>query len=330
MGNGITNTTNASNNPLVSVIIPVYNVEKYLRECLDSVLAQTYKNLEVILVDDGSTDSSTDICREYCEKDKRFKLHQKGNGGASTARNFGLNCAKGEYLYFLDSDDYLQPTALEKMVMCASQNNADLVFIEGKTINNQSNLVTGKYSHHKQYLAGVPYLLMEEMMDHKEFYVGIPFFFIKKDVFDKNQIRFKEGIISEDMIMAYQLCSLAVQGATVHEEIYVRRYRPNSVTTSAKAEKNYVSMATVYWEVSKFRETLPKSKQSPKHVIRCAFNVLDIYRHMPKEVQNKHKEGYQKIVQDILNRDAYGDKALKLDCKSHLLWGVYKLKKKFF
>ena len=330
MGNEITNTTNTSNPPLVSVIIPVYNVEKYLRECLDSVLAQTYKNLEVILVDDGSTDSSTDICREYCEKDKRFKLHQKENGGASSARNLGLNCAKGDYLYFLDSDDYLKSIALEKMIECACHNNADLVFIEGETINDQSNLVTGKYSHHKQYLPSVPYLLMEEMMDHKEFYVGTPFFFIKKDVFDKNQIRFKEGIISEDMIMAYQLCSLAVQGANVHEAIYVRRYRPNSVTTSAKTEKNYVSMATVYWEVSKFRETLPKNKQSSKHVIRCAFNALDIYRRMPKVIQKKHKKGYQEIVQDILNKDAYGDKALKLDCKSHLLWVVYKLKKKIF
>ena len=330
MDNEVNKTSDISNNPLVSVIIPVYNVEKYLRQCLDSVLAQTYTKYEVLLIDDGSTDSSADICREYCKKDSRFKLYQKQNGGASSARNHGLICAKGDYLYFLDSDDYLQPTALEKMVACACQNNADLVFIEGKTINDQNALVIGKYSHYKQYPPNSPYLLMEEMMDHKEFYVGTPFFFIKKEVFDKNNIRFKEGIISEDMIMAYQLCSLSVRGATIHEEIYVRRYRPNSVTTSAKTEKNYVSMATVYWDVSKFRETLPKNKQSPKHVIRCAFNVLDIYRHMPKEVQNKHKEGYQKIVQDILDKDAFGDKALKLDCKSHLLWGVYKLKKKIF
>ena len=330
MGNEITNTTNFSSNPLVTVIIPVYNVEEYLRQCLDSVLAQTYKNLEVILVDDGSTDSSIKICQGYCDRDERFKLYKKKNGGASSARNLGLDRAKGDYLYFLDSDDYLKSIALERMVKCACQNNADLVFIEGETINDQNNQVSGKYNHFKHYSPNAPYLLMEEMMDKKEFYVGTPFFFIKKEIFDKNQIRFKEGIISEDMIMAYQLCSLAVKGANVHEEIYVRRYRPNSVTTSAKSEKNYLSMATVYWEVSRFRDTLPKNKQSPKHVIRCAFNVLDIYRHMPDTVQKKYKGGYRKIVQDILDKDAYGDKALKLDCKSHLLWGVYKLKKKIF
>ena len=102
------------------------------------------------------------------------------------------------------------------------------------------------------------------------------------------------------------------------------------MTTSVKTEKNYVSMATVYWEVSKFIETLPKEKQSPNHIVRCAFNVLDIYRHMSADIQKKHKDDYQRIVQDILDKDAYGDTALKLDCKSHLLWGVYKLKKKIF
>lgn len=314
--------------PLISVIIPVYNVEQYLRECLDSVLAQTYSNYEVLLIDDGSTDSSFDICCEYCDKDKRFKVYQKENGGASSARNYGLDCAAGEYLYFLDSDDYLKPIALEKMVSCACQHQADLVFIEGETINEQGAQVTGKYRFHHQYSPSAPYLLMKEMMNHKEFYVGTPFFFIKKEVFEKNQLRFKEGIISEDMIMAYQLFSLANQGAHIHEELYVRRYRPNSVTTSVKTEKNYVSMATVYWEVSTFRETLPKEKQSPEHVIRCAFNVLNIYRHMSADIQKKHKEDYQKIVQDILDKNAYGDKALKFDCKSHLLWGAYKLKQK--
>ena len=137
-----------ADDPLISVIIPVYNVENYLRECLDSVLAQTYSNYEVLLIDDGSTDSSFDICCEYCDKDKRFKVYQKENGGASSARNYGLDCAAGEYLYFLDSDDYLKPIALEKMASCACQHQADLVFIEGETINEQGAQVTGKYKFH--------------------------------------------------------------------------------------------------------------------------------------------------------------------------------------
>ena len=328
MDNEVIKTTDISNNPLVSVIIPVYNVGKYLRQCLDSVLAQTYTEYEVLLIDDGSTDSSADICREYCKKDSRFKLYQKQNGGASSARNLGLFHSKGKYVYFLDSDDEITTNAIGKMVVCASENCADLVFIEAQTKSDDGVPSSGHYGYHRQYTADSPYCIMEEMLNNKEFHVGTPFFFIQKEVFETNNLRFKEGIISEDMIMAYQLFSLAKRGAHIHEYLYIRRYRPSSVTTSKKTEKNYVSMATVYREVAKFRKTLPEEKQSPKHLIRCAYNVLSIYRQMTPEVRKKYKSDYNEIVKDILDNNAYGDKALELDCKSHLLWGAYKLKKK--
>ena len=92
--------------PLISIIIPVYNVEAYIAECIESVLNQSYRNLELILVDDGSQDNSAKICREYSLNDSRIKFLQKENGGASDARNLGLENAKGEYVTFLDSDDY--------------------------------------------------------------------------------------------------------------------------------------------------------------------------------------------------------------------------------
>ena len=90
----------------VSIVVPVYNVEKYLNQCVDSVLAQTYKNIEVILVDDGATDASPAICDEYAEKDNRVKVVHKKNGGLSSARNSGIKVATGDYLMFIDSDDY--------------------------------------------------------------------------------------------------------------------------------------------------------------------------------------------------------------------------------
>lgn len=311
---------------LISVIIPVYNVEPYLRQCVDSVLVQTYTNYEILLVDDGSTDNSGEICKEYSSECDFVFYYPKENAGASSARNYGLDKAKGKYVYFFDSDDLLTPSALEKMILCAETENADLVFIEAQTLDEKGVLSSGQYDYHHQYQPGSPYLLMEEMIDNKEFHVGTPFFFIRKDVFDKNQLRFKEGIMYEDMIMSYQLFSLAKRGAHVHEYLYIRRYRPSSVMTSAKTERNYISAATAYREVAAFKETLPDNMQSPKHVIRCAFNVLNIYRQMPADVQKQYKEDYKDIVKDILDNGAFGDKALKLDCKSHLLWGAYKLK----
>ena len=315
---------------LVSVIIPVYNVERYLKQCIDSVLAQTYQNIEIILVDDGSTDSSSDICDDLSIQHYSIEALHKQNGGASSARNYGLKHAKGEYVYFLDSDDYLMDNAVEEMVACAEESQADLVFIEAKSIDENGNEINSNYHYHMHYPPQLPYEAMQTMLKFKEFHVGTPFFFIKRSLLIENNLTFKEGIMYEDMIMSYQLFSLAQLCAHVHGPIYIRRYRPNSVMTSAKTEKNYVSAATVYREVSEFLKTLPGDKQSPKHVIRCAYNVLNIYRQMPSDVQKKYKEDYKDIIQDILDKDAYGDKALKLDCKSHFLWGAYKLKKKIF
>lgn len=99
----------------ISVIIPVYNVEKYLRECLDSVVNQTFKDIEIICVDDGSTDKSLEILQEYKRKDDRFVILQQRHSGAGAARNYGLKLAEGKYIQFLDSDDYFEPTLLEEL-----------------------------------------------------------------------------------------------------------------------------------------------------------------------------------------------------------------------
>lgn len=111
----------------VSVIIPIYNVEKYLRDCVDSVLEQTYQDLQIILVDDGSTDSCGNICDVYSGKDFRIQVIHKENGGLSDARNAGLAVAKGEFVLYLDSDDYLVPSALETLLEMQGKTNADIV-----------------------------------------------------------------------------------------------------------------------------------------------------------------------------------------------------------
>lgn len=111
----------------VSVIIPIYNVEQYLRRCVDSVIKQTYQNLEIILVDDGSPDHCASICDEYHNKDKRIRVIHKKNGGLASARNAGLNIADGDYIFFLDSDDWLDPESLGELVSIAEQNDVDFV-----------------------------------------------------------------------------------------------------------------------------------------------------------------------------------------------------------
>ncbi|HIC0554358.1 TPA: glycosyltransferase family 2 protein, partial [Streptococcus agalactiae] len=112
----------------VSIIIPVYNVQSFLNECIESVLAQTYSNLEIILVNDGSTDNSGDICDYYSEIDGRIFVFHKNNGGLSDARNYGISRATGDYIYLLDSDDYLyKEDAIERMVEFSEKYNSEIV-----------------------------------------------------------------------------------------------------------------------------------------------------------------------------------------------------------
>lgn len=112
--------------PLISVIVPVYNVEKYLKKCVDSITSQTYKNLEILLVDDGSTDSSGQICNEFEKNDARIKVIHKKNGGLSDARNAGLDRAKGQYYAFIDSDDYIQDNTIEIMLNAVKKNKSEI------------------------------------------------------------------------------------------------------------------------------------------------------------------------------------------------------------
>ena len=113
-------------NQLISVIVPIYNVENYLRQCLDSILEQTFHNLEILLVNDGSTDDSGQICQEYLKKDSRIRYFEKENGGLSDARNYGIERAQGEYLTFIDSDDWVTSTYIEELYIKLQHYNADI------------------------------------------------------------------------------------------------------------------------------------------------------------------------------------------------------------
>ena len=119
---------------LVSIIIPIHNVEVYLNRCLQSVSDQTYKNIEIILVDDGSTDNSGSMCDEFAQKDSRAVVIHKENGGLSSARNAGTVIARGEYITFLDSDDYLAPSFVEKALNMCEARNAQIAILDMKYI----------------------------------------------------------------------------------------------------------------------------------------------------------------------------------------------------
>lgn len=192
----------------VSVIVPVYNVEKYLRKCLDSLVNQTLKDIEIILVNDGSTDSSQSIIDEYQKKYPMIKALKKENGGMSSARNMGLDYATGEYIAFVDSDDYVELFFLERMYERAKNTGSDVVICDYYALNEEEKRYI---SCHMRYSPDdmVEYLISPPMVWSK---------LIKKEIMDK--IRFTEGIYYEDLDICVRLLPLINKVSFVDEPLY--------------------------------------------------------------------------------------------------------------
>lgn len=236
---------------LISVIIPVYNVEKYLNKCIESVLSQTFPNIEIILVDDGSTDNSGVICDEYAKKNCRIKSFHKKNGGLSSARNYGINIASGDYLIFLDSDDYwIDNNILQKFIRKAKDYDLDVV--RGELINVDSGcnvLYTAEIS--KESLLRVNKILDSyEMMRYiinGSFFVVLFFYktcSLKDFRFDENR-KFQEDI---DFDIRY--FSKGIRCGYIPIRFYAYRHREYSIITTPRLENlsDSFALADVYYE----------------------------------------------------------------------------------
>ena len=221
------------NNCLISIIIPVYKVEKYLRQCLDSVVNQTYRKLEIILVDDGSPDSCGMICDEYAQKDTRFKVLHKENGGLSDARNAGLDIFQGDYLMFIDSDDWVDPDFCEKALSYALKYNVSCVAFGVK------NIVDGKCAFYTTTDI-VKKMSSEEILKHA-LMEAFPLEFVWNKIFSRNiikQIRFPKGYLFEDMAFTYQLLHRAKDVLIIPDCIYnYRCSRPGQITETSLSPK---------------------------------------------------------------------------------------------
>lgn len=222
-----------NDNPLVSIIVPVYNVEKYISECIGSVLAQSYVNFELILVDDGSKDGSVRICRKYAEIDSRIKAISKFNGGASDARNYGLRHANGSYVTYLDSDDYWKDVdALSSLIAVVNEfPNVDVIFFrrfsfwedtENVRISPEFDLdkVNGKSK--KESLS---YLLSNGL-----FTPSACNKMVRTSILQQNDIIFQKGIVAEDIDWSFYVIIAAENFCAVNNLFYAYRRREGSVT----------------------------------------------------------------------------------------------------
>ena len=237
-----------ANIPKISVIIPVYNAEKYLYRCIDSVLVQTFTNWELLLIDDGSKDSSGVICDEYAAKDTRVKVFHKENGGVSDTRNYGLDLAQGKYLMFLDSDDFwLRNDVLEMLIGKAEENDLDIIrgeysaMLEDGTLAWNREISAERRNHAGQILTNVEFL---EYAIHGEFF--LPLSMIKLSSIGK--LRFEVGrVFLEDMLFysTYLLHSLRCMYVP-NIRFYAYRKNEGSASNEANVRKLADSFSMCY------------------------------------------------------------------------------------
>jgi Glycosyltransferases involved in cell wall biogenesis len=229
---------------LFSIIIPVYNVEQYLRECLDSVLAQSFSDYEVICVNDGSTDGSLSILEEYAKKDNRFVVVNQQNKGQGAARNVALKLAKGGYVFFLDSDDWLAPNALEILAKAVSDEdvlcfNGQLYYEDRKVFEVPDKLLI------KPYKSGIEYC-NENLLQHRMFaFACVVLRLYRRDFLIGKELFFHEGIYHEDDLFSTVVCYYAGKVNVVSDVLYYYRIREGSTMTSrnVKKSRNVITVA---------------------------------------------------------------------------------------
>lgn len=285
--------------PKVSVVIPVYNVENYLRECLDSVCNQTLKEIEIICINDGSTDNSLSILNEYAKKDHRITLISQKNEGQSSARNQGLEIATGEYIYFLDSDDKIVPAALEKLFKLAETFNAELLFFDGDSFFETPKLEKEK-QHYKTYYhtKGIyPKICTGDEIvclwkKFKDFRTSPVTEFFSRKFLKKNKIYFFKGIIHEDNIFTLQALSIAKRVHYSRERLFLRRVRENSTMTMTDINKHLDGYTTTLLVVKKIFDQKRKTSKEYAHgwkklVERFQFECRKLERQSPALIKEK-------------------------------------------
>ena len=221
-------------NDLISIVIPVYNVSKYLKKCVDSVVNQTYKNIEIILVDDGSIDDSGKKCEDLSKKDKRIRVFHKENGGLSDARNYGIDKAKGKYVCFVDSDDFVTQDMCEILYNDIMEFNADVAFCTFIDCYGDIPIIDNK--NIERYKITKKEAIKYVMIGDKVPLSAVAKLY-KKSIFEK--VKFEKGKTYEDAIIMVELLDHCNYVSYNSSSVYYYVHRKNSITTTKFNSKDY-------------------------------------------------------------------------------------------
>lgn len=218
----------------ISVIVPIYNVGKYLKECIESILRQKYKDFELLLVNDGSTDNSFNICKEYEKNDNRIKLISKKNGGLSDARNVGLDYATGEYVIFIDSDDYVASDLLETLYVEIKKVNADVAMCGYLRIDDNKSILAIDHPKYNSTYNNKDGML--ELLKQGEVKTQAWAKLFRRTLFAN--LRFDFGKYHEDVFIMHKIFGKVKSSVTINKALYFYRDNPTSITNCAFNSKH--------------------------------------------------------------------------------------------
>lgn len=283
---------------LISVIVAVYNIEKYIACCIESIRRQTYRELEIILVDDGSTDRSGEICDAYQKKDERIKVIHRKNGGLSAARNTGLAHAEGSYITFVDGDDWIEDSMYEKMAEQVRKEGADLVACRYYRVYKDFR---ADESTDKITVFEKPFSMLAQCLREDEK------FLIQHAAWNKlykrellGEERFPEGKWYEDVVFSAKILSRVQKGVYIDTALY--NYvceREGSIMNAGLTERYFMDLLPAYIEKESYLKALPDSEPLCLHRYFLYKRLLNLYRDLFKK-ENKAVRRHKKDVVQIL------------------------------
>lgn len=301
----------------ISIIVPVYQVEDVLERCIKSLINQTYENIEVILVDDGSTDKSSEICDEYSKKDSRVIAIHKKNGGLSDARNYGIKSSTGEYILFVDSDDYIEKDTCEKFTNFIKEKRPDIIAGNAIRIEDTKKILMSHSYYGDIMISGEEYLLKE--LSSKSMYMAAWLNLYKKDFLLENELLFKKGLLHEDEQFTPRTFLKANEVMGVNMYFYNYVIRNNSITKKSSLINNALHII----ETCKEMEILYNALEDRK--LRCelkdslvtkylyAFQIGQLYGREYKDIIDKKflinnaksLKNRLKVMLFLINRKGY-------------------------
>lgn len=320
----------------ISIIVPIYNVSKYLRDCLDSLERQVFKDIEVILINDGSTDDSEVIAREYCVRNSNFTLINRNNGGLSAARNTGIEVANGKYICFLDSDDFLSCDALERLYIKLEKDKLDALRYSAYTFEDGIDDYIWKHEDGYRFEGEYPKVLegtefFSLAIENDDYYPSCCLIIIRREIIEDNNLCFVEGIIHEDNLFNFELTVLCKRIAVLNEPLYYRRYRAESIIH----QKNWMNKIRSMCISAELADDFIKSHPSIKGNIcdwMIEFLVISMLNYWElmsrKDQDSKESREYFNRVKPLIDKYLGGRwKRLKLFYISHHLYRLFFIEK---